>query len=144
MTLIGKGHHGVKKPRVIDLDPFGGYELVERWPAFAGKPHLFWHSDGENYKSFGSNFFKVVGDTAAWAKKNGVPFRRFRFHDLRHLHAVNWLKHGGSIYALSLRLGHTSVQVTEKFYLAYLTPEEALVAKGLVPAPSKVAKAGVA
>jgi integrase/recombinase XerD len=49
--------------------------------------------------------------------------RRFRFHDLRHLHAVEWLRSGRSIYALQQRLGHSSIKVTE-MYLGYLTPQE--------------------
>ena len=50
-------------------------------------------------------------------------FRPFRFHDLRHRHAVDWLKAGRSIYDLRDRLGHTSVKTTE-IYLNFLTPEE--------------------
>jgi len=56
-------------------------------------------------------------------------FRPFRFHDLRHLWAVEALKGGMGIYALSKHLGHTSVSVTERVYLAFLTPEEAEAAK---------------
>jgi integrase/recombinase XerD len=52
-----------------------------------------------------------------------ADFRRFTFHDLRHYHAVQWLKSGRSIYVLKDRLGHTSVKTTE-MYLAYLTAEE--------------------
>ncbi|MGB1230598.1 MAG: tyrosine-type recombinase/integrase, partial [Holosporaceae bacterium] len=52
----------------------------------------------------------------------------FRFHDLRHRYAVDYLKNGGSIYTLKGLLGHTSVKTTEG-YLAYLTPEEAEAAK---------------
>ena len=55
--------------------------------------------------------------------RTGTPFRRFRFHDLRHLHAVEYLKAGGSLYDLSKRLGHTSVKTTE-IYLDFLTAEE--------------------
>jgi integrase/recombinase XerD len=56
-------------------------------------------------------------------------FRPFRFHDLRHLWAVNALRGGMGLYALSKHLGHTSVSVTERVYLAFLTPEEAEAAK---------------
>jgi len=64
----------------------------------------------------------------AHAKANGVEFRRFRFHHLRHRAAVDWLKAGGSIYDLQGRLGHTSIKTTE-MYLDYLTPEEIQAAK---------------
>jgi integrase/recombinase XerD len=52
---------------------------------------------------------------------------------LRHLHAVNWLKDGRSIYDLQKRLGHTSIKTTEG-YLQFLTAEEELIVKGLKPA----------
>jgi hypothetical protein len=52
-----------------------------------------------------------------------VGFRPFRFHDLRHLHAITWLKSGRSIYELQHRLGHASIKTTEGYleagYLAY-------------------------
>jgi integrase/recombinase XerD len=69
------------------------------------------------------NFDRLVDDVAEKARKQDQDFRPFRFHDLRHVHAVNWLKSGRSIYSLQQRLGHTSVKTTE-IYLAYLTPEE--------------------
>jgi integrase/recombinase XerD len=47
LTIIGKGN----KQRVIDLDPSGGYVLISALPAYAGKPLLFWHSDGESYRA---------------------------------------------------------------------------------------------
>jgi integrase/recombinase XerD len=56
-------------------------------------------------------------------------FKPFRFHDLRHLWAVEALRGGMGLYALSKHLGHTSVSVTERVYLAFLTPEEAEAAK---------------
>ena len=126
LTLLGKGN----KVRVIDLDPYGGYRLLQGLPVFARKPLLFWHSEGEGYKNFASQFAAVVVRAAAWAKANGIDFRPFRFHDLRHLHAVTWLKDGRSIYDLQARLGHTSIKTTE-MYLRYLTPDEERTAKGI-------------
>jgi integrase/recombinase XerD len=100
MTIVGKRN----KRRVIDLNQFGAYDLLSRLAAHAGKPLLFWHSDGESYKNFASQFAAIVGRTAAWASDKGVEVRRFRFHDLRHWHAVQWLKDGRSIYDLQHRL----------------------------------------
>jgi len=57
---------------------------------------------------------------------------RFRFHDLRHLHAVEWLRSGRSIYTLQHRLGHDSIKATE-VYLKYLAPEEQQRVRGLAP-----------
>jgi integrase/recombinase XerD len=45
----------------------------------------------------------VVRRTATWAKANGIAFRPFRFHDLRHYRAVEFLKSGRDIYDLQKR-----------------------------------------
>jgi integrase/recombinase XerD len=124
LTVIGKRN----KLRVIDLVPFEGYEFVTALPAFVGKPFLFWHDRGEPYASFAPTFNKLMNRVEAWAKESGVEFRRFRFHHLRHRHAVDWLKSGRDIYSLQGRLGHTSIKTTE-MYLDYLTPDEVQVAK---------------
>lgn len=99
-------------------------------PAYVGWRLLFWHGAGEGYKNFASQFADIIRRTAKWTAANGVDFRPFRFHDLRHLHAVNWLKDGRSIYTLQQRLGHSSIKVTE-LYLDFLTADEVLAAKGL-------------
>jgi integrase/recombinase XerD len=130
ITLIGKGHDGVEKRRAIELTPFAGYDLVSALPAFAGSPNLFWHHEGKAYTTFPQQFYRIVRTTELWARKNGISFRPFRFHDLRHLHAVNWLKDGRSIYDLQQRLGHTSLKVTER-YCEFLTAEEQRIVKGL-------------
>jgi integrase/recombinase XerD len=124
LTVVGKRN----RLRVIDLVPFEGYEFLTTLPAFVGKPILFWHDKGEPYASFAPTFNKLMNRVEAWAKANGVEFRRFRFHHLRHRHAVDWLKSGRDIYSLQGRLGHTSIKTTE-MYLDYLTPEEIQVAK---------------
>ena len=128
---------------MIDLDPFGGYAVLSSLPAYTGKPLLFWHSDGESYKNFAGNFGRTVRQTAAWAKANGVDFRSFRFHDLRHWHAVQWLKEGRSLYDLQRRLGHTSINTTE-IYCQYLTADEDRVAKQQAGTKSGTAGAKVA
>ena len=115
---------------MIELGPFGGYDIVKALPAYVGSPFMFWHGAGEDYKNFASQFADIVRRTAKWAAYNGVAFRPFGFHDLRHLHAVNWLKDGRSIYTLQQRLGHSSIKVTE-LCLHFLTAEEQLAAKGL-------------
>jgi integrase/recombinase XerD len=130
MTLIGKG----RKLRVIALDPYGGYDLMCSLPAYAHKQLLFWHSEGKSYKNFASQFAAIVDRTGAWARENGIDFRPFRFHDLRHLHAVTWLKDGRSIYDLQNRLGHGSIKTTE-LYCKYLTADEERIAKGSASAP---------
>jgi integrase/recombinase XerD len=133
LTVIGKRN----KLRVIDLEDGGedfGFELFSNLPVKLETNALFWHRLPEGkrrggqpacrpYSQSASNFGRIVDATAKQAQKQAQDFRPFAFHHLRHLHAVNWLKSGRSIYALQQRLGHTSVKTTE-MYLAYLTPEE--------------------
>jgi integrase/recombinase XerD len=121
LTVTGKRG----KRRTIALESFGGYDLLRALPAYVGSPFLFWHSAGQPYRNFSSQFAAIVRRTAA-----AEDFRPFRFHDLRHLHSINWLKSGRSIYELQHRLGHTSVKTTEVYLRAgYLTFEEQEVAK---------------
>lgn len=132
LMVIGKRN----KLRVIDLvdgpDDFG-WEVLSRLPVSLETKALFWHrreakkrsrrgqQPAERYSQL--NFDRLVERVAKQSQKQQHEFRSFRFHDLRHFHAVQWLKSGRSIYVLQQRLGHTSVKTTE-MYLAYLTPEE--------------------
>jgi integrase/recombinase XerD len=126
LTVTGKRD----KRRTIALAPFDGYELLRALPVFVGSPFLFWHSADESYKNFPSQFAAIVARAAKWAKEHGADFRPFRFHDLRHWHAVHWLKSGRSIYELQHRLGHTSVKTTELYlHAGYLTFAEQEVVK---------------
>jgi integrase len=47
--------------------------------------------------------------------------KEIRFHDLRHTFASHFLMGGGNIYDLQRILGHSSVQVTERY--THLMPE---------------------
>jgi integrase/recombinase XerD len=131
LTVIGKRN----KLRVIDLHGWGYDGVFKSLPANPGKPWLFWHHDGEPYRTASGQFERLVNRLQAQAQKpahpgreHPQPFRGFRFHDLRHRHAVDWLKSGRSIYDLQKRLGHTSVKTTE-IYCAYLTSEEERLVK---------------
>jgi integrase/recombinase XerD len=125
LTVTGKGN----KLRVIDLDG-GGYEVLRALPARLGCNWLFWHHDGSPFTGAAVAFHelvrRVIKEAYNGAQARGEPIptlRPFRFHDLRHRHAVDWLKDGRSIYDLQKRLGHTSVKTTE-VYLSHLTPDE--------------------
>jgi len=133
LTVRGKGN----KLRVIDLitPAYDAYVILRAVPARIGCRWLFWHHDGEPYRAVHKHFHELVAAIAAKAQReaeaagHATPdFRRFRFHDLRHRFAVDYLKAGGSIYTLQQHLGHTSVQTTE-IYLKYLTPDEERRAK---------------
>lgn len=85
---------------------------------------VFWHDDGEPFIAVKSQHRDLMS-RALKAKKIK---RRFRFHDLRHWYAVDYLRRGGNIYDLQQNLGHKSITTTER-YLAFLTPEEQRRAK---------------
>lgn len=114
LTIVGKG----RKLRVVPLSA-EALEALRSVPVHLHSPLVFHHS-GEPYRNLASQFRQIVLS----AQKTHKGFRPFRFHDLRHLFAVEELKRGRSIYALQQIMGHSSVKVTEG-YLAYLTPEEA-------------------
>lgn len=124
LTVVGKGN----KLRVIDLSE-SAYSVLASIPASMRSKWLFWHGDGLPYRNVASRFARIVESAHDLAQREKRPFRPFRFHDLRHLYAVLYLKEGGNIYDLQHRLGHTSVKTTEG-YLAYLTADEVRDAKG--------------
>ena len=139
LTVRGKGN----KTRVVDLDFGGAYEILRALPVRLGCKWLFWHGQGEPYRNLSSRFAALVrGEhelaiaAAKTAKHDEPDFRPFRFHDLRHRHAVDWLKAGRSVYDLQQRLGHASIKTTE-IYLAFLTPEEARAVMYGVPNESR-------
>ena len=143
LTVVGKGN----KLRVIELDA-DGYEIVRALPVRLGCKWLFWQGNGQPLRDVSSRFAKVVKKELRAALKaakeaghDEPDFRPFRFHDLRHRHAVEFLRAGGSIYDLQLRLGHTSVMTTE-IYLKFLTPEEARAAKYGRAAPAAAEQSG--
>lgn len=105
------------RPRAVPLDERASRHIAGT-PPMLGCPYVFWHGAGERYRNVASRF-------AAIAKR--AP-RRFRFHDLRHWFAVDYLRRGGGIYRLQQILGHSSIKTTE-LYLAYLTPAEGEAAK---------------
>jgi integrase/recombinase XerD len=121
LTLIGKRN----KQRTITLEPMGGYEFFKAIPAYVSSPYLFWHDEGAKYETFPQQFWrKVHKEIVPYAKANGIDFRPFRFHDLRHLHAVEFLKsRSGTIHELKHRLGHSSITTTEAYLKAGLLTE---------------------
>jgi integrase len=100
-------------------NPFDAWWVFEALPSSAG--FLFWHGKGKRYENVSSRF---SGLTTSLELEH-----RFKFHDPRHLHAVEWLQSGRSIYDLQQRLGHASIKTTE-MYLQFLTPEEKRKAMG--------------
>jgi integrase len=108
------------RPRVIRLEgPLLGeaLEILKSVPSHPNCQLYFWHGEGESFKNFASNY-------AAQKKSHQI---RFRFHDLRHKFAVDYLRRGGNIYDLQKILGHSSIKTTE-LYLNYLDPQEQKIA----------------
>jgi integrase/recombinase XerD len=103
-------------------------KIAERQPRHIKSQFVFYHGEGERWKSPASRFGDIRRRVARKAAQAGGGFRGFRFHDLRHLYAVEYLKAGrGSLYDLQQLLGHASVKTTE-IYLAFLTPEQKKIA----------------
>jgi integrase/recombinase XerD len=101
-------------------------EILDRQPQFLRSPFVFWRGAGERFINVASQFHATVKRVAQNAAQ---PISRFRFHDLRHLFAVEYLRQRrGSLYDLQLVLGHASIKTTEQ-YLDHLTPEEQAAAR---------------
>lgn len=120
LEVIGKGN----KRRTIQLSEAATAHL-DGTVRVLGSELIFCTPQGTKWSSPASYFVKIRDRVA----KANPGFRPFRYHDLRHLWAVEALRGGMGLYALSKHLGHTSVSVTERVYLAFLTPEEAEAAK---------------
>jgi integrase/recombinase XerD len=123
LEIIGKGN----KRRVLSLSDAASAHISAQ-PRVLGSGLIFCRESGEAFAQAASDFAHLRRALLERASKNGRKFRPFRFHDLRHLFAVEALRGGMSIYRLSKHLGHTSVKTTE-IYLDFLTPEEAARAK---------------
>jgi integrase/recombinase XerD len=128
LDVIGKGN----KRRTITLSRTAKTHIAKQ--AMDGKL-IFCKEDGEAFSQAASDFTHFRREVI----KREPGFRRFRFHDLRHLFAVEALRGGMSIYALSKHLGHTSVKTTE-IYLSFLTGEEAESARESAQKPAQSAQ----
>ena len=114
-----------KTHRTVELDDRAG-GTIEGTAKYPKSQVVFWHGKGERYRNVASQFRRIIRQCIRSAEKEGRDFRPFRFHDLRHWYAVDYLRHpkpDQSIYTLQKTLGHKSVKMTEG-YLDYLTPAE--------------------
>lgn len=59
-----------------------------------------------------------------------VGVRGIRFHDLRHTYATSFVANGGSLYALSKILGHSTIETTELY--AHFSREQSVHASMIV------------
>lgn len=124
ISVLGKGN----KRRDVSLTD-EAVALFREIPVSMATRLVFWHSEGRPYRNVPTRFSLYGRQLAKEAADSGGEFRRFRFHDLRHRFAVDYLRsRRGGVYMLQQELGHTSLKVTE-MYLAFLTAEEAQAAK---------------
>jgi integrase len=114
--------------RTIDLAP-EALAIAKAVPPSLVSGFLFWASHGGRYTDPSQRFATARISAQKLARKQGQAFKHFRLHDLRHEYAIRWLESGGSIYRLQQHLGHSSVKTTE-VYTAFITPEQAALAKG--------------
>jgi integrase/recombinase XerD len=116
-------HTKGRRAREVPLS-VAALEIIDRQPQFLRSPFVFWRGAGERFQNVASQFHATVKRVAQNAAQQGREVRRFRFHDLRHLFAVEYLRdRRGTIYELQQILGHASIKTTEQ-YLDHLTPEE--------------------
>jgi integrase/recombinase XerD len=113
MVAKGKGN----KSRTISLSGDATAHVLGTVRVL-GSDVIFCHDSGLPYANASSNFAQICRRV----ERAQPGFRRFKFHDLRHLYAVRSLLGGMDLWTLSRQLGHTSVKVTESSYLAFLTP----------------------
>ena len=106
------------KVRAVPLSDYA-IEIIRRQPKYISSKIVFWREAGKPWEWSSSEF----GAVARKVSRTNSHFTRFRFHDLRHLFAVRYLRKSGSIYLLQGILGHVSIKTTE-VYLAFITPEQ--------------------
>lgn len=98
--------------------------IIDRQPRFLKSKWVFWRGEGQRFRNVAAQFYATVSRVSRNAAQQGQEFQRFRFHDLRHLFAVTFLRERrGTIYDLQQQLGHASIKTTEG-YLDHLTPTE--------------------
>jgi integrase/recombinase XerD len=128
--------------RVVPLSAHA-FEIIDRQPRHIKAKWVFWRGNGERFTNVDSDFYALGHRVARKAAQDGHEFRRFRFHDLRHYFAVNYLKERrGGLYDLQQVLGHQSVKTTEG-YLDHLTPDEKWAAiHGVAQNPAQSERSG--
>jgi integrase len=93
--------------------------LVEAATKDAGPVFRMKQDGAFTAQAFFNHSWRDARDGAGFGK--GKP-KHITVHSIRHLHAAIMLHSGMSLYELSVRMGHTSIQVTADLY-AHLLPE---------------------
>jgi len=101
------------KSRWVPLTQRAKRMLLDKEPGSAGE-FVFFDRFGNQLKALSNSFDKAVDKVNL---NDGITDRKMKivFHSLRHSYASNFLKAGGSLYALSKLMGHGSINVTERY-----------------------------
>lgn len=90
-------------------------QLLEALPRHIKSPYVLYDADGNRFVQFNKGF-------ASACRRAGI--KDLRWHDLRRTAGCRWLQRDNlSMLEVSMLLGHSSVQVTEKRY-AFLNEEK--------------------
>lgn len=100
------------------------WELHQRLKAGTGSSPVLLEGDGTPF-----DVHHTYRDFHAVLRKAEVT-RPFRFHDLRHTFASHFMMNGGNIYDLQKILGHTSLDMTQRY--AHLSPAHLVQAANVV------------
>lgn len=126
----------VNRPRVIDLHP-DTVAWLRSLPRSPKGNWTFWVGEGTPFEHIKSEFWRSLRGVMLLAEREGVAFRRFRFHDLRHRFATQMLEAGADLYGLSRHLGHSTVKVTEEYLrMVSAARRERAIATGGLPVRS--------
>lgn len=73
------------------------------------------------------NFISITGWFKKWQKNNHIT-PVLTLHELRHTHPTILLKSGAKIKDVSMRLGHSNINITLQTYTEYLKDDDDMVA----------------
>lgn len=122
-----KSRKKTKKPRVIPLPPDAYNLLLSMRMVCDGTGAIFRNGAGGPWKKPA-----LVQKWARLRTRAGIP-KWATLHGIRHQAATQAVRQGGNLKLVSLGLGHASVAITERYYLALDNDVEAMsreMAKG--------------
>lgn len=109
IRVFGKGMKWRDVPLEEAVQPLRRY--INRFRKKTGDPHVFLNRYSKPLGLYGLD--QTIYRLAGWAGlEDCYP------HKFRHTFAVRYLLRGGDIYRLRLRMGHSSVKVTEEYLKA--------------------------
>lgn len=110
------------KNRFVPIPP----EVEQILSSIKGQSEYVFSTEGRRITQRGLN--------SSWKRyilKSGI--QNFRFHDLRHTYATDFLRRGGSIQVLQILLGHSDISQTMK----YAHTEKSFITKQVFGMPSQ-------